>query len=96
MIALTNWSVAGWSDHRLTLVLGYEIKVRVEVQYEDWESAMYDREDNCWVGAEVASTDVEEEVEIEELSGASSAGLMTNAHGDARQRTTDRPALCVR
>lgn len=69
MIAVTNWSVAGWSDQRLTLVVECQIKVRVEVQYEDRESAMYDHEDDRWVGAEVASTDVEEEVEIEVLVG---------------------------
>ena len=43
------------SDRRVSLVVDVRVKVRVEVQYEDRDSAFYDREDDRWVGAEDAA-----------------------------------------
>lgn len=40
------------------------IKVSVEVQYEDRDSASYDREDGVWIGAEDAAMQVEDEAEV--------------------------------
>lgn len=62
-----DWSVVGLNDIRVSLILGALLKVRVEVQYEDYEDAIYDREDDRWFGAETASTEVEDEVEVEIL-----------------------------
>ncbi len=62
-----DWSVVGLSDRRVTLILDAKVKVRVEVQYEDRDEAIYDREDDRWFGAEIASTEVDDEVEIEIL-----------------------------
>ncbi len=62
-----DWSVAGLSDKRVSLILDAKIKVLVEVQYEDRDSAMYDREDDRWVGAEDAATQVEDNADIEVL-----------------------------
>jgi hypothetical protein len=62
-----DWSVVGLSDRRLTLILDAKVKVRVEVQYEDLDHAIYDREDDRWFGAEIASTEVDDEIDIEIL-----------------------------
>jgi hypothetical protein len=43
------------------------LKVRVDVQYKDLDEAIYDREDDRWFGAETASTEVDDEVEIKIL-----------------------------
>ena len=62
-----DWSVVGLSDRRVTLILDAKVTVRVEVQYEDRDSAFYDREDDRWFGAEIASTEVDDEIDIEIL-----------------------------
>lgn len=62
-----DWSVVGLSDRRVTLILDAEVKVRVEIQYEDRDHAIYDREDEQWYGAETASTEIDDEVDIEIL-----------------------------
>jgi PIN domain len=62
-----DWSVVGLSDHRVTLILDAKVKVRVEVQYENRDDAIYDREDDRWFGAEIASTEVDDEIDIEIL-----------------------------
>jgi hypothetical protein len=60
--------VVGLNDCRVTLMLDAEVKVRVEVQYEDRDHAIYDREDDRWFGAEIASTEVDDEIDIEILA----------------------------
>jgi hypothetical protein len=62
-----DWSVVGLNDRRVTLILDATVKVRVEVQYEDRDHAIYDREDDLWFGAEIASTEVDDEIDIEIL-----------------------------
>lgn len=62
-----DWSVVALNDRHITLILDSKVKVRVEVQYEDRDSAIYDREDDRWFGAEIASTEVDDEIEIEIL-----------------------------
>lgn len=62
-----DWSIVGLSDRRVSLILDTTIKVLVEVQYEDRDSASYDREDGVWIGAEDAAMQVEDEAEIEVL-----------------------------
>ena len=64
---IDGWSVVGLSEERITLVVSALINVKVEVQYEDREDALYDREDDVWFGAVSASTTVEEEVRLEVL-----------------------------
>lgn len=62
-----GWSVAGKSERRLTLLLECQVKVQVEIQYEDREFASYDREDRRYYGTESATTYIDEEVDIEVL-----------------------------
>ena len=62
-----DWSVVGLSDNHLTLILDARIKIKVEVQYEDRDSATYDREDDRWFGVEDAATEVEDDVDVEVL-----------------------------
>jgi PIN domain len=62
-----NWSVVALSERCVTLILDANVKVRVEVQYENRDGAIYDREDDRWIGTEIASTEVEEEIQIEVL-----------------------------
>lgn len=62
-----DMTVVGLSAERVTLILDAVVKVSVEVQYEDREDAIFDREDHVWFGAESASTDVEEEVRLDIL-----------------------------
>jgi hypothetical protein len=62
-----DWSVVSLNNRRVTLILDAKVKVRVEVQYEDRDMAIYDREDDLWVGAEIASTEVDDEIDIEVL-----------------------------
>lgn len=62
-----DWSVVGLSDKRASLILDARVRVRVKVQYEDRDTASYDREDDRWVGAEDAAIEVEDEVEVKVL-----------------------------
>lgn len=62
-----DWSVVGLNNALVTLILDVKVKVRVEIGYEDRDGAMYDREDGLWVGSEVASTKVDDEVEMQAL-----------------------------
>ncbi|HEV7352245.1 MAG TPA: PIN domain-containing protein [Brevundimonas sp.] len=64
---IDGWTVVGLSGGRITLILSAAVRVKVEVQYEDREDAIYDREDDVWFGAESGSTEVEEEVRLEVL-----------------------------
>lgn len=59
-----DWSIVGVSDKRVSLILDATIKVSVEVQYEDRDSASYDREDGVWIGAKDAAMQVEDEAEV--------------------------------
>ena len=52
---------------RVPGLLPEKLKVRVEVQYEDRDEAIYDREDDRWFGAETASTEVDDEIDVEIL-----------------------------
>lgn len=63
--AITNWSVVALSPYRVTLILEALVKVSVEVEFENRDRAVFDREDGLWVGAESASTAVDDEVNIE-------------------------------
>jgi PIN domain len=65
--AVGDWSVVSLNAHRINLILDVTAKVRVEVQFEDRDSATYDREDDRWFGVENASTEVEDEVNVEVL-----------------------------
>jgi hypothetical protein len=62
-----DWSVVGLDDRCVTLILDATLQVRVEVQYEDFDHAVYDREDDRWFGAEIASTEVDDKIEVEIL-----------------------------
>ena len=62
-----DWSVVGLNERCVTLILDATLQVRVEVQYEDREHAFYDREDDRWFGAEIASAKVADEIEVEIL-----------------------------
>ncbi|WP_296176268.1 PIN domain-containing protein [uncultured Brevundimonas sp.] len=64
---IDGWSVVGLSAERITLILEALVTVRVEVQYQDREGAIYVREDDRWFGSESASADVEEEVRLQIL-----------------------------
>jgi hypothetical protein len=64
---IRDWSVVGLNDGCVTLILDATLQVRVEVQYEDFDHAIYDREDDRWFGAESASTEVDDEVDLEIL-----------------------------
>jgi hypothetical protein len=59
-----DWSIVGLSDRHVSLIVDATIKVSVEVQYEDRDSASYDREDGVWIGAEDAAMQVEDEAEV--------------------------------
>jgi PIN domain len=65
--AVGDWSVVSLNAQRISLILDVRVRVRVEVQFEDRESAYYDREDDRWFGVENASTEVEDEVDVEVL-----------------------------
>jgi hypothetical protein len=64
---VSGWSVVGLSDRRVSLILDARLKVRVEVQYEDRDGAIYDGEDDRWFGAETTSTEVDDEIDVEIL-----------------------------
>ena len=49
------------------MVISAVVRVSVEVQYEDREDAIYDREDDVWFGVDSGSTEVKEEVRLEVL-----------------------------
>jgi hypothetical protein len=65
--AVDYLSVVSLNPHRINLILNVTVKVRVEVQFEDRDSAVYDREDDRWFGVENASTEVEDEINTEIL-----------------------------
>jgi hypothetical protein len=60
-----NWSVVSLTEQRVSVILDVTAEVQVEIQYEDRDGAIYDREDDRYYGAENASVYIEEEVEIE-------------------------------
>jgi hypothetical protein len=62
-----DWSVVGLNDRCVTLILDATLQVRVEVQYEDRDHAIYDRDDDRWFGSEIASAEVDDEIEVEIL-----------------------------
>ena len=62
-----DWSVVGLSDRCVTLILDANVRVRVEVEFEDYDHAIYDREDDRWFGVENASTKVDDEIDVEIL-----------------------------
>jgi hypothetical protein len=64
---INDWSVVGSNDHLLSLILNAKLKVLVEIQYEDRDHAFFDKEDGRWFGAEIGSTKVEDEIEVEVL-----------------------------
>jgi hypothetical protein len=64
---ICDWSVVGLSDRRVTLIIDANLRVRVEVGFEDREHAIYDREDDRWFGAEIASTKIDDAIEVEIL-----------------------------
>lgn len=84
--AISDWSVVGLSDDRVTLILTVDVKAKVEIQYEDREDAIYDKEDGVWFGAESGSTHVEEEVQLEVLADVARA---TGAVRDAKVLTPE-------
>ena len=60
-----NWLVVSLTEQRVSVILDVTAEVQVEIQYEDRDGAIYDREDDRYYGAENASVYIEEEVEIE-------------------------------
>ena len=66
-----DWSVVGLNDQRISLILNVRVQVRVEVEFEDRDNAIYDREEGRWFGGENASTQVEDEVDVEVLADVS-------------------------
>jgi hypothetical protein len=54
----------GLNDQRVSLIVDATIKISVEVQYENRDSASYDREDGIWIGAEDVAMQVEDEAEV--------------------------------
>jgi hypothetical protein len=63
--AVGDWSVVRLNSSRISLILDVTVKVRVEVQFEDYDSAFRDPEEDRWHGVENASTEVEDEVNVE-------------------------------
>jgi len=62
-----DWSVVGLGDTRVSVILDAKVKVRVDVQFEDRESAIYDREDDRWFGAESAAVEIDDDADIQIL-----------------------------
>lgn len=62
--ALTNWTVVGLAGSRLSMIVEADIKARIEVQFEDRSAAMYDKEDDAWVGTSPGEAQIETDVEI--------------------------------
>jgi hypothetical protein len=63
--AVGDCSVVSLNAHRISLILDVTAKVRVEVQFEDRDSAVYDREDDRWFGVENASTEIEDLIDVD-------------------------------
>ena len=63
--AVGDCSVVSLNAHRVSLIVDVIAKVRVEVQFEDRDSAVYDREDDRWFGVENASTEIEDVVDVD-------------------------------
>jgi hypothetical protein len=88
IVAVGDWSVVSLNAQRISLILDVTARVRVEVQFEDYDSATYDREDDHWYGVENGSTRVEDDVNVEivvEVNRVSgevvSAKVLTNEIG---------------
>jgi hypothetical protein len=67
VVGIGYWSIVGLNKHRVTIILNAEAKVQVDVQYEDHDEAMYDNEDGRWYGTQIASTQIEDDIELEIL-----------------------------
>jgi hypothetical protein len=67
IVGVGDWSVVSLNAARISLILDVTVKVLVEIQYEDRDSATYDREDDVWFGTEDVSLKVDEDVDVEVL-----------------------------
>ena len=62
---INDWTVVGLNEISVSVILTIKLIAQVEVQYEDLEHAIYDKEDGRWFGAETTSTEITSEIEIE-------------------------------
>lgn len=67
VVEINDWTVVGLNDEYVDVILTTKLIVSVEVQYEDRDDAIYDKEDDHWFGAESTSTEIENEIEVEVL-----------------------------
>lgn len=58
---ITDWTVISAFDKAYGLIVEFDVDLLVQVHYEDRSMASYDKEDDTYLGAEPADTEVEED-----------------------------------
>ena len=61
---------------RFGIIVSFNIKLTADVEFEDRELAFYDKDDDRYYGAEVASTEVESETDLNMFIEVDAAGTV--------------------
>ena len=84
-IAIVDFKVLAASDQDISILLRVTIPLMVTIDYEDRSTAIYDKEDDVYFGAEAAEAEIEEEPVVRVFArltrkpaGVSSLQLMTS------------------
>lgn len=65
VISSFDFNIVSRTNGRLGLLVNADVEVEVAIAYEDRDLAMFDREDDVWIGAEWATTSVIDNVTVE-------------------------------
>lgn len=74
-LTIVDFTVIAATQLQLSILLTVRVPVSVRLSYEDRSSAMYDREDDIYVGAETEETSIDAEPEIRAFIKLSVAGV---------------------
>lgn len=65
VIQFVDYQIVAKTNKRLSLLLNIDAEITASVAYEDRHLAMYDREDDQWIGAERETTEVKDGIALE-------------------------------
>ena len=71
-----DWTVISAGGGRFGIIVSFNIKLTADVEFEDRELAFYDKDDDRYYGAEVASTEVESETDLNMFIEVDAAGTV--------------------
>lgn len=63
-IEIEDFSVIASNSEAISVVVKFKVPLTVHVQYEDRDSATYDKEEGVYIGAETAETEFEDDAHV--------------------------------